>query len=155
MAAKSYYDHNGGGGNYLCLPLDPEWPEGATAGFQSASYIYGVEYQEQAINTDIYQHDAPCALCQVDGRGQVRMFPAKETCPDGWTREYFGLLVAEKSTHTKSSYECLDANPEVRLGGAADTNGGLFYVVEGDCGYSLPCPPYIEGYELSCVVCTR
>ena len=54
----------------------------------------------------------------------------------------------------QSEYICVSLGMEAVPGGSAGTNGGLLYVVEVDCGYALPCPPYMEGYELSCVVCS-
>ena len=50
-------------------------------------------------------------------------------------------------------FVCLDDDPETIQGGAADKNGALFYLTEARCG-SLPCPNYIDGRELTCVVCS-
>ena len=155
-AAKSYYTHSGGGVNYICLVKTPQWPVGVEAGFQGTSYIYGVEYQELLTSQSSLIHDdAPCTVCHVDGRGELLMIPGKRECPTNWTMEYHGLLVSQKSDQTKADYVCLDSNPETVAGGGSDTNGGLFYAVEADCGYSLPCPPYIDGFEIACVVCTH
>ncbi|XP_060565603.1 uncharacterized protein LOC132724689 [Ruditapes philippinarum] len=68
--------------------------------------------------------------------------------------EYEGVLVAGYYKHTAASeYVCLDESPESIEGSNADQNGILMYSVEGRCG-SLKCPPYIDGRELSCVVCS-
>ena len=53
-----------------------------------------------------------------------------------------------------SDFVCVSVGMEHIPGGAANQNGGLLYVVEASCG-SLKCPPYVEGYELACVVCTK
>ena len=159
VMGKSHYSH-GGGGNYLCLPLDPEFPSNRQAGLQSHSLIYGVEYQGSAEPhlhtqfTGVHDQDAPCAMCEVQGRSQVAMFPAKQTCPDGWTLEYGGLLASERTNHKNADYICVSSGMETTAGGQPDQNGGLVYVVEAVCG-SLPCPPYQQGFELSCVVCTK
>ena len=84
------------------------------------------------------------------------MIPAKRTCPQGWTLEYEGLLMAGYHGHQgQSEYVCVSLGMETVAGGAGNTNGGLFYVVEIDCGYALHCPPYKDGYEVSCVVCSK
>ena len=113
----------GGGANYLCLPLDPEFPDNKQTGFHSGSYIYGVEYKKW--NSDIFfvdvnHQDAPCAVCEVQGRSQVLMIPAKQTCPAGWTLEYEGLLVSEHHTHSTSEFICVSSGMEVRDGGQAE-----------------------------------
>ena len=53
-----------------------------------------------------------------------------------------------------SEYVCVDKNGEKVRGGEADRNGKLFYQVEAVCG-SLPCPPYKNGREMTCVVCPK
>ena len=54
----------------------------------------------------------------------------------------------------RTTYVCLDGDPEVRAGGGADMNGALFYNTEAACG-SLPCPPFVQGREITCVVCSK
>ena len=86
------------------------------------------------------------------------MIPAKMNCPSGWAREYHGYLMSGHKNHD-SSYEfvCVDRNPEARPGGSGvNQNGALFYPVESRCNIgNLPCGPYIDGGELTCVVCTK
>ena len=56
---------------------------------------------------------------------------------------------------SQANYVCVDKAPEKGIeGGARNDNGALMYFVEGRCG-SLPCQPYKNGYELTCVVCTK
>ena len=149
---KSFHTH-GGGVNYLCLPTDLEFRDDAREGHQSHSYIYGVEYEEDGyLFTD--DHDAPCAVCEVQGRNAVLMIAAKQICPAGWTREYDGILAAQYSGHKGSDFVCVSSGMESRPGGNGNHNGGQLYVVEAQCG-SLPCGPYTNGYELTCVVCTK
>ena len=83
------------------------------------------------------------------------MIPALKLCPGGWTLEYGGYLTSSRYTHTKATFECMDEAPEVIEGASANKNGALFYMVEADCRQSLPCPSYIEGWALTCVVCTK
>ena len=147
----------GGGVNYLCLPLDPEFPDNAQAGHQTGSLIYGVEYQSHTSTrffADVDDRDAPCAVCEVQGRSQVLMIPAKRTCPAGWTFEYEGLLASQHNTQNGADYVCVSNDPETTSGGLSNDPGGRLFVVEATDD-TLPCPPYVDGYELSCVVCTK
>ena len=86
------------------------------------------------------------------------MFPAKMICPSEWTEEYHGYLMAERSFHTHHSSEfvCVDRNPEIVPGSIDSKNGAGFFLVEARCDAgNLPCSPYIDGAELSCVVCSK
>ena len=164
VAGGTYYDRTGGGSNYLCLPRDPEWGTKPSSLFQnpSASLLYGAEYQVynsryfSAENAhSLHNNDVPCAVCLSTGRSTTLMVPAKVSCPDGWRKEYAGYLMAERDVHPSSkAYVCMDNAPEVVEGGAADLNGALFYHVEAKCG-SLPCPNYRNGWDITCVVCSK
>ncbi|ELU17986.1 hypothetical protein CAPTEDRAFT_123060, partial [Capitella teleta] len=96
-----------------------------------------------------------CAVCRAKTRASVLMVPARQECHEGWTREYSGYLTSGYKGHAgRFQYACMDAAPEVLAAGHLNEDGALFYHVEGVCG-SLPCPPYINGRELTCVVCTK
>jgi len=84
------------------------------------------------------------------------MVPAKYTCPTGWTREYYGYLMAGYyySHHHSTQYTCFDNALKPVPGSSVNNIGIVFYFVEGRCG-SLPCPPYDNTKELSCAVCTK
>ena len=43
--AVSYYSHNGGGANHLCMHPQPQWPSGYSNGSQDGNLLYGVEYE--------------------------------------------------------------------------------------------------------------
>ena len=53
-----------------------------------------------------------------------------------------------------TKYTCVDSHPDTLHGGQTNKNGYLFFLVEARCG-SLKCPPYVEGRELTCVVCSK
>ncbi len=83
------------------------------------------------------------------------MIPARTTCYEGWTRQYYSYLMAEYFNHVgRTEYICVDHDPEGVAGSAADQNGVLMYFTEACCG-ALPCPNYVEGNEVTCVVCTK
>ena len=55
-----------------------------------------------------------------------------------------------------TDYYCIDKEPENVAGGGEGRNddGKLLNFVEARCG-SLKCPPYVNGRELTCVVCSK
>lgn len=80
---------------------------------------------------------------------------ATQTCKDDWKLEFPGYLMAGYHGHVAAtSYTCIDNDPEsLHGGGNINSNGYLFYMVAERCG-SLKCPPYVEGREIVCVVCS-
>ncbi|XP_020913293.2 uncharacterized protein LOC110250970 [Exaiptasia diaphana] len=154
-----HYNHPGGGSNYVCLTESPKYASYNDAHQKWSAYMYGAEYQtKQSYNpflTDPYNHDAPCAVCFVPNRNVKLMIPATYECPAGWSREYWGYLMAEHCYHkNQKGFICVDRDPEVVKGSGRDHDQALLYAVEGRCG-SLPCLPYVEGRELTCAVCTK
>jgi len=152
-----HWTHSGGGSNYVCLPENPKYLN-YKPGHQGMSYMYGAEY-EHVFNpfarSNLHDHDAPCVACHVKTRSVKLMIPATYRCPSGWTREYYGYLMAERYMHKhSSSFICVDSYAETVPGSHANRDGAILYPVEGVCG-SLPCSPYVNGWELTCVVCTK
>nr|XP_006813907.1 PREDICTED: uncharacterized protein LOC102809962 [Saccoglossus kowalevskii] len=93
-------------------------------------------------------------VCLVNSRSRVLMVPARNECPsEEWTREYHGYLMTQRHSFDRSEFICVDRYPEARPGSVDNHNGALLYPVEARCG-SLPRGPYIEGYEITCAVCT-
>jgi len=81
------------------------------------------------------------------------MVPARTQCPDSWTAEYAGYLVSASTPGIGSNYICWDEAPEVAVGKTWQRRARI-NPVEVQCG-TLPCTLYIEGRELTCVVCSR
>ena len=158
-AGGPYWSHGGGGSNPQCLPLDPNFLR-PISGSQARSYMYGAEYQTHTdSNSHVHgrnNHDVPCAVCHISSRTAVYMVPAKYTCPSGWTREYYGYMMSSYHARDRGRirYTCMDIAFKSVVGSSPDTEGLLFYFVEGVCG-ALPCPPYQNAKELSCAVCTK
>ena len=156
-AGGSFYNHRGGGANYLCMPEDPEYTLPFTSGVRDYSYVYGAEYEGPI--PSVHDHNVPCAVCYASTRAAVIMIPAKTTCPQSWTREYYGYLMSayrgrSSNPHYRTMFECVDKDPGSIPGSAANTDGALFYHVEAHCN-GMPCPPYDSQKELNCVVCTK
>ena len=55
---------------------------------------------------------------------------------------------------SRATYVCVDGDPDVRAGGAANKYAASFFNTEATCN-SLPCPPFVDGRELTCVVCSK
>ena len=159
-AAGTNHQDKGGGANYLCLPVHPQYST-YTAGIQGGrAYLHEVEYEtggsgETGPLRSLNDHNVPCAVCYASTRETVVMIPAQNTCPSSWTREYFGYLMAEALYHHRSTFECVDQSAQSVPGSIADTNGALFYHVEVKCSVGIPCPPYNTQKEVTCVVCTK
>lgn len=79
--------------DFQCMPTDPEWNQ-YTGRLQSGSWMTGAEYESGSgglFPTSTRNQNVPCARCLTAGRGANMMYPAKRTCPDGWTKEYEGM----------------------------------------------------------------
>ena len=161
FAAGDHYTHPGGPVELLCLPSEPAWGKYNDA-YLGHSFVYGVEYEVRAMTEEIFGeniHDknVPCVVCQSIGRVSALRIPGRVDCFEGWIKEYDGYLMGEHHDHKKSSdYTCVDSHPEVIQGNSQDQDGRLLYFVEANChSASLPCPPYVHGREIPCVICTK
>ena len=159
VTAGSWYSHTGGGANYLCLPLYPEYLSFNAGRHGGRSYLYGTTYQVyngDPMPNSVLDHVVPCAVCFASSQAAVVMIPAKTTCPSSWRREYVGYLMSTSyaGNYHRTMYECVDRDPEAMPGGAANTIGAAFYHVEATCT-GIPCPPYSLRKEVTCVVCTK
>ena len=156
-AGGSMKNHKGGGANYLCMPNDPDHMQ-YDSGVQGASTIYGVEYRPHSSQPLISSrgHNVPCALCYTATRDTVVMIPAKVHCPVNWTVEYTGYLMTSNIANFRSTYECIDKDPESVPGLNEEINEmSTLLHVEPVCTGSFSCPPYDAEKELTCVVCSR
>ena len=144
--------------------MTPNYDEYTTPADISRALIYTSEYQmpSDAPSRMRSKHDQTpmCAVCEAPTtRSSALMIPARKGCPSSaWRFEYRGYLMAERWNHSgRTEYVCVDKDMQTEPGTNADVNGALFYLVEGRCltGGGLPCGPYMHGWELTCVVCTK
>ena len=160
LAAGSHYSHQGGGANVICVVKNPKYNPGTTTTNSNWGILYGTEYRiapQQALNRGLRDNqNVPCAVCHVSTRSSQIMVPGTYQCPSGWNPEYSGWLMAEHYNHAgKNMFTCIDRDAEVVPGQGAKTGGALFHHIEADCSTGIPCPPYDERKEMSCVVCTK
>jgi len=169
-AATSHYTHVGGGAEYLCLTDQPEWNNIVPGRQPWGGYIYGTEYEfgagwtknqpfsyDNNGGSDLNANHAPCVVCIRSGVTEVVMIPGKFSCPvDNMNLEYNGHLVSQHYGYAgKSSWACLDQAPEGIPGMGSDAPGALMYPTQVSCAEkSILCPPYQDGNEISCAVCT-
>ena len=80
-AGGTWFNHAGGGANYLCIPDDPDYLT-YQPGVQGFSPVYGAVYQTWGgpIHS-VHDHNVPCAVCYASTRVEVTMIPAKTWCP--------------------------------------------------------------------------
>jgi hypothetical protein len=158
-AGGSEHMNQGGGAEKLCVTTNPDYIN--TPGSTSAtlySNLHGAEYQTlNGPHHNLFNHNVPCAVCYASTRAAMIMIPAKTQCPSSWTREYYGYLMTEREhqNHHRSSFDCVDVNPEVVPNTGADTNGALFQYVIASCNTGIQCPPFVSNKILSCAVCTK
>lgn len=114
------------------------------------SEVFGAEYEEMASHQN---YDVPCAVCLTPLSVTI-MVPATFICPAGWTSHYNGYLTASYHAYSSATdFLCLDAYPQ-NVGTNRNYDGKLFYYTVSRCG-SLPCPPFIDGRVVTCVVCSK
>ena len=152
-AAGSHFNEKGSGSNYLCITKTPQYLNYDSRRNNPAK-LYGAKYIARDTNQPyhaITENVVPCAVCHVVQRS-VLMIPGQYTCPTGWTREYYGYLVAARFDEHPVLYECMDESPE--SSGTTSSDQAAFYHVEARCG-NLACGPYDETKELTCAVCSK
>ncbi|XP_053374037.1 uncharacterized protein LOC123530928 [Mercenaria mercenaria] len=158
-AGGGHYDKRGAASNYLCLPEEPVWGVYEDSE-QVSGTVYGAEYELKERHMDkffgktLLAKDVPCCVCRTN-RPSVITLPGRNICNDGWTLEYSGYLTSgHENDQATTEFVCLDGEPGFIGGGPSNANGKLFYFVEARCG-SLRCPPYVNGRELTCAVCSK
>ena len=156
FTGASRWNESGGGANYLCMPESPEYNSDLNyrEGIDGSSTIYGVEYEVPVQGT--HDDNAPCALCLTPNRPTVIMIPARFTCPQSWTIEYYGYLMSQSKAHSRTMFVCVDHNIDNFAEYKGENSLANFYNVEASC-HGLPCGPYNynDNKELNCVVCTK
>ena len=153
VMAGSHHRHQGGGTTRLCMPFDPQYTLTSIPGIQGYSPLDIVEYQNTVKHTGL---DIPCVVCVAPKKHLVFMLPGKTSCPASFTREYDGYLMSERNhpNHYRSTFECVDAALEGVRGSVGFQHAGWFGHTEAVCN-GLPCPPYNNHQEITCVVCSR
>ena len=151
--------HHAGNSDFLCLHNEPEFLQTTPGQQNHRTRLYGTEYETLSSPpafSDILRHDAPCSVCHTPSCSTKITIPGRITCPDSWTREYYGYLMSEHhyDQHQSRLSICVDENAESVGGSAAQNVASVLYFMETTCT-GISCPPYSDGAEIACVVCTK
>ncbi|KAH3754477.1 hypothetical protein DPMN_189152 [Dreissena polymorpha] len=148
-----HFTHTGAG-EYVCLPNDPSYDQYSDAADNDRSWMYGTEYETGTcpVLTNLLDFEVPCAVC-LARRKTTLMIAGRTSCYSGWTMEYQGYLMGSYYKYNNKGYICLNKHAESFDSSSGNENGAVIYMTEGRCG-SLKCPPYKNGAELACVVCS-
>ena len=158
--AGPHYHQRGSASDRLCLPTEPQYPSVETV--TQYSQLYGAEYETHTPGTTIFgknlqNSNVPCAVCFAPQKTAKLMIPAKISCPESWTREYYGYLMTAYRGHNNNQYyECVDVDAIGIDNTSTNHDGTLFYFTEARCeNHGLPCGPYVNERALTCAVCTK
>jgi len=151
QAAGSHFTHRGGASDLLCLPYNPQFLASKSGGYRSLLYQTEYETETGPAFQNLHNRDVPCATCVTTQRSIKVMIPGKTSCSKGWTKEYFGYLMADYYGHHRTQFTCVDIGAESVQNTAENKDGALLYFVKVVKG-SLP-EDYVEK-EMACVVCT-
>ena len=154
--AASEHNEPGGSSHYLCLHTQPQFLA-TIHGVQShRGYLYATDYRTlespPALGHKAY-HDVPCAVCYSSGRTATITIPGRTSCPSSWTQEYYGYLMAERYKHNARAPVCVALNAQSVPNSQADYQSSRLFFLETRCPGL--CPPYSDGAEIACVVCTK
>ncbi len=157
LMTGSHWDEGGSAG-YICLHKQPQLLS-ITPGIQSErGYLYGTEFktvENPPHFSNMAGHDIPCALCYTPTRNAEITIPGRTSCPSSWTREYYSYLMADRYGHKGGEVPvCVDVNAESVPGSDGVHDDSLLYFLEARCE-GIRCPPYSDGAEITCVVCTK
>ena len=159
----SSYTDSGAAVDHLCLTNDPQWgiydskvnrhPFIGGALFD----VWDIRVPNSPFDFDKYDHhQVACSVCMKRRRVSTVMIPARNDCYGDWVKEYNGYLYAGHPTHAAASeYICMDETPDVLSKSSTWTGKKLLYPVMVNCNGAIPCPPYVNGREVTCVVCSR
>lgn len=105
-------------------------------------------------------HQVPCAVCRREKRSTTLLTPARNICPSGWFKEYYGYLMTQQRGSARSQHICVDADAN-GIPGSNTTRarqGPFIQPVAYKCD-EPSCPQNLESSDnkakaLTCVVCT-
>ena len=156
VTGGSFYSDVGGGPDYMCMPPSPTY-DSFTDGTQGGGRIFYTEYE--LTGSGVVRHrglqdrEVPCAYCEATGRRTSFMFPARYTCPNRFTLDYMGFMVAPHNSQRRSEFSCMDYEAVTgRNTAPSNENGALFYPVQVNdfpLGFA-----YQQFRELSCARCS-
>ncbi|KAK3098468.1 hypothetical protein FSP39_019758 [Pinctada imbricata] len=161
VGGSNNYKHSGAAVDYLCLPSNPIY-EKYDPKVNNQAFVFGAEYDIWNINipgtlfdkSRYTEKGVPCAVCRPTTPSNVIMIPGRNACYKGMREEYRGYLMAGYYSHVGASeYICVDRDAGT-ITPKVHSWKKILYAVESMCGGPMECPPYINGAEMTCVVCS-
>ncbi|EDQ84090.1 uncharacterized protein MONBRDRAFT_30605, partial [Monosiga brevicollis MX1] len=153
--AGAHYSHSGGGFNGMCLHSSPSWLT-YNQNAHNGGRVYRAEYQYGEMTDVAYDRlqdrDVPCAMC-LRSNPDSFMYPARNTCPQGYKVDFQGILTSEKHDHNKGAFYCVKQNPSY-TGSTGNEDGYLLYPVEIQSGNGRIFDWATPFYELPCTMCS-
>lgn len=96
-----------------------------------------------------------CAVCDLTLASSTMMIQGRKTCYGNWRMEYTGYLMGGHPSNTANpEYVCIDGNPD-HIKVHSLTNEGILYSVYSKCNGATSCPPYVDGRDMTRVVCSK
>jgi hypothetical protein len=159
----SSHTDSGAAVDHLCLTNDPQW--GIYDSKVNAHPLIGgalfhfwdIGVPNSPFDFDKYNlHQVACSVCMKRRRVSTIVIPTRKDCYGDWVKEYNGYLYAGHPEHgAASEYICMDETPDVLNKSSTWSGKKLLYPVMVNCNGAIPCPPYVNGREVTCVVCSR
>ncbi|XP_063446719.1 uncharacterized protein LOC134726248 [Mytilus trossulus] len=147
--------------NNLCVPNEPQWGiydnKVNDSPFIGAALFdhWDIDIKNTLFDKKYSYYAIQCAVCDLTQASSTVMIPGRKTCYDNWRMEYTGYLMASHPSHTDLEYICVDGNPDHIKKIPSWSNKSLLLSVYSKCNGATPCPPYVEGREMTCVVCSK
>lgn len=158
--AGQFFNYEGGGVNSLCMSPSPTYWPGTTAGIQApSSQLFQTEYETLVARmgtawNNAQDFEVPCAVCQsAPGQSYSFMQPGRAQCPTGFTTDYQGYLMTMAINYLRTSYSCVDANPEA-VGDNQNLQGNQLYFAQTTSNAAAAPLGFSNNYEISCSHCT-
>ncbi|VDI15949.1 Hypothetical predicted protein [Mytilus galloprovincialis] len=157
--------HNDSGSqvNMLCVPTQPQYAINNKKA-DNHPWLGGTIYsmhQMDTPNTALDQskytlYGIPCTVCRARDKTSVIMIPGRKECTSDWEKEYNGYLFGgNPKFKSGSEYVCIDEVPERRKKATSWSEKPILKPVHSKCNEVMPCPPFIDGRVLTCVVCSK
>ena len=151
--AAGSHDGAGGTSDIFCMPEDPSYKHVVDSVGRSKTLLDNIRYETDEMFSSINEANVPCAVCQSETRSVALLQPGKTSCPEGWTEEYAGYLMADEYNNEPRSAICIDEAAE-GAGNPNDRDRGLTSVMFASCD-GLKCPPYNPNGLVTCTLCTK
>jgi hypothetical protein len=154
ILAGSHSGDVGGGAQYLCLASAVELAQFVNTNQHPGVDMYRVQYQDNgALRSMVGKNyvDAVCSLCKAPGRQWQLTVAGRNDCPVGFTVDYSGWLMSEKSTGSyRTKHVCVDEQPQGIDGTERHVTSASLWPTETGDGI----PGYVKDLEVSCAQCS-